>query len=41
MKALDLGAIENLIIWENLTINRFTVKNTSTHPIGETSSQIG
>lgn len=34
LKALELGAVENLIIWENLEINRFEVRNTST---GETS----
>lgn len=30
LKALELGAVENLIIWENLEINRFVVRNTST-----------
>jgi len=30
MKALELGAVENLIIWENLEIERFVVRNTST-----------
>jgi len=30
MKALELGAIENLIIWENLSVNRFELRNTST-----------
>jgi peptide chain release factor subunit 1 len=27
LTALDLGAIESLIVWENLAINRYTVRN--------------
>jgi peptide chain release factor subunit 1 len=30
LQALDMGAVETLIIWENLDINRFTLKNTQT-----------
>ena len=30
LKALDLGAAEDLIIWENLEINRFVLRNSST-----------
>jgi len=30
LRALELGAVEHLIIWENLDINRFVVRNTST-----------
>eukprot|EP00549_Striatella_unipunctata_P008455 CAMPEP_0118698930 /NCGR_PEP_ID=MMETSP0800-20121206/15537_1 /TAXON_ID=210618 ORGANISM="Striatella unipunctata, Strain CCMP2910" /NCGR_SAMPLE_ID=MMETSP0800 /ASSEMBLY_ACC=CAM_ASM_000638 /LENGTH=461 /DNA_ID=CAMNT_0006598931 /DNA_START=693 /DNA_END=2078 /DNA_ORIENTATION=+ len=30
LKALDLGAVEDLIVWENLDIQRYTVRNTST-----------
>lgn len=30
LKALDLGAVEDLIIWENLEINRYILRNTST-----------
>ena len=30
LKALDLGAIEHLIIWENLEMNRYVLRNTST-----------
>jgi peptide chain release factor subunit 1 len=30
LKALDLGAVEDLIIWDNLEINRFVLRNTST-----------
>mmetsp|Transcript_16208 Transcript_16208/g.21482 ORF Transcript_16208/g.21482 Transcript_16208/m.21482 type:complete len:444 (+) Transcript_16208:60-1391(+) len=30
LKGLDLGAIETLIVWDNLDIIRFTVKNNST-----------
>lgn len=30
LKALDLGAVEDLIVWENLEINRFVLRNTST-----------
>ncbi|KAI3379067.1 hypothetical protein SNEBB_000772 [Seison nebaliae] len=31
LKALDLGAVETLIIWENLDITRYELKNTSTN----------
>jgi len=30
LKALDLGAVEDLIVWENLDINRFLLRNAST-----------
>lgn len=30
LKALELGAAEDLIIWENLEINRFVLRNSST-----------
>ena len=30
LNALDLGAVEDLIIWDNLTINRFVLRNNST-----------
>lgn len=30
LKALELGAVEDLIIWENLDIERITLRNTST-----------
>lgn len=30
LKALDLGAVEDLIIWDNLEIQRFVLRNTST-----------
>lgn len=30
LKALDIGAVEDLIIWENLEVHRFRVRNTST-----------
>ena len=30
LKALDLGAVEDLIVWDNLEVNRFQLKNTST-----------
>jgi|EP00550_Attheya_septentrionalis_P009033 peptide chain release factor subunit 1 len=30
LKALDLGAVEDLIIWENLEVNRYVVRNTAT-----------
>ncbi|KAI2503459.1 eRF1 1 [Fragilaria crotonensis] len=30
LQALDLGAVEDLIIWDNLEINRFVLRNTST-----------
>jgi peptide chain release factor subunit 1 len=30
LKALELGAVEELIVWENLDINRYVLKNTST-----------
>lgn len=29
LKALDLGAVEDLIVWENLEINRFVLRNSS------------
>uniref|UniRef100_A0ACD5XFU4 Uncharacterized protein n=1 Tax=Avena sativa TaxID=4498 RepID=A0ACD5XFU4_AVESA len=34
MAALEMGAVETLIVWENLDINRYTLKNSAT---GETS----
>lgn len=30
LKALDLGAVETLIVWENLEINRFLLRNPNT-----------
>jgi len=30
LKALELGAVEDLIVWENLEINRYVLRNTST-----------
>lgn len=30
LKALELGAVEDLIVWENLDINRFVLRNAST-----------
>jgi len=30
LKALDLGAVSDLIVWENLEINRFVLRNQST-----------
>lgn len=30
LKALEMSAVETLIVWENLAINRLTVKNTAT-----------
>ncbi|KMZ64720.1 hypothetical protein ZOSMA_350G00120 [Zostera marina] len=30
LKALEMGAIETLIVWENLDINRFSMKNSTT-----------
>jgi len=30
LKALELGAVENLIVWENLDIDRFILRNSST-----------
>jgi peptide chain release factor subunit 1 len=30
LKGLDLGAVEDLIVWDNLDVNRFVVRNTST-----------
>ena len=30
LKALELGAVEDLIIWENLDIERITLRNSST-----------
>ena len=29
LKALDLGAVEDLIVWENLDINRYVLRNSS------------
>ncbi|AQK63643.1 Eukaryotic peptide chain release factor subunit 1-3 [Zea mays] len=33
LKALEMGAVETLIVWENLDVNRYVLKNTAT---GET-----
>jgi len=33
LRALDLGAIETLIIWENLDVQRYELRNTSTQEI--------
>ncbi|KAI9076091.1 hypothetical protein K1719_041952 [Acacia pycnantha] len=33
LKALKMGAIESLIIWESLDINRYVLRNTSTGEI--------
>ncbi|KAL3793159.1 hypothetical protein HJC23_005661 [Cyclotella cryptica] len=30
LKALDLGAVEDLIVWENLDVNRYVLRNAST-----------
>mmetsp|Transcript_19227 Transcript_19227/g.39361 ORF Transcript_19227/g.39361 Transcript_19227/m.39361 type:complete len:459 (+) Transcript_19227:329-1705(+) len=30
LKALDLGAIEDLIVWENLDVNRYVLRNATT-----------
>ncbi|KAG5192041.1 eukaryotic peptide chain release factor 1 [Tribonema minus] len=30
LKGLDLGAVETLIVWENLDINRYTLRNNTT-----------
>jgi peptide chain release factor subunit 1 len=30
LKALDLGAVEDLIVWDNLDVNRYVLRNTST-----------
>jgi peptide chain release factor subunit 1 len=30
LKALDIGAVEDLIVWENLEINRYVLRNQST-----------
>ncbi|CAL5084924.1 unnamed protein product [Urochloa decumbens] len=30
LKALEMGAVETLIVWENLDINRYVLKNTAT-----------
>jgi peptide chain release factor subunit 1 len=30
IQGLDLGAVETLIVWENLEINRVTVRNNTT-----------
>jgi peptide chain release factor subunit 1 len=31
LKALEMGAVEILIVWENLEIQRYTLKNNSTN----------
>lgn len=33
LKALEMGAVETLIVWENLDINRYTLKNSATNEI--------
>ncbi|CAK9186454.1 unnamed protein product [Ilex paraguariensis] len=33
MKALEMGAVETLIVWENLDINRYELKNSITNEI--------
>jgi peptide chain release factor subunit 1 len=33
LKALEMGAVETLIVWENLDINRFVLKNSVTQEI--------
>ncbi|GFY96495.1 eukaryotic release factor 1-3 [Actinidia rufa] len=33
LKALEMGAVETLIVWENLDINRYVLKNASTGEI--------
>ncbi|KAJ4877908.1 Eukaryotic peptide chain release factor subunit 1-3 [Raphanus sativus] len=33
LKALDMGAVETLIVWENLDINRYELKNNATGEI--------
>ena len=33
LKALEMGAVETLIVWENLDINRFVLKNSATGEI--------
>ncbi|KAG6434201.1 hypothetical protein SASPL_105823 [Salvia splendens] len=33
IKALEMGAVETLIVWENLDINRYTLKNSVTNEI--------
>ncbi|KAK9747995.1 hypothetical protein RND81_02G029000 [Saponaria officinalis] len=33
LKALEMGAVEILIVWENLDINRYSLKNASTNEI--------
>ena len=35
LRALDLGAVENLIIWENLEIMRYELRNSSTGATSE------
>lgn len=30
LQALEMSSVETIIVWENLTVNRLTVKNTST-----------
>ncbi|PWZ13002.1 Eukaryotic peptide chain release factor subunit 1-3 [Zea mays] len=33
LKALEMGAVETLVVWENLDINRYILKNSSTGEI--------
>lgn len=33
LKALEMGAVETLMVWENLDINRYVLKNTATGEI--------
>lgn len=33
LKALEMGAVETLIVWENLDINRYTLKNSVTNEL--------
>lgn len=33
VKALEMGAVETLIVWENLDINRYVLKNSTTNEI--------
>ncbi|XP_022866539.1 eukaryotic peptide chain release factor subunit 1-3-like, partial [Olea europaea var. sylvestris] len=33
IKALEMGAVETLIVWENLDINRYVLKNSTTNEI--------
>lgn len=37
MKGLEMGAVEKLIVWENLSVCRYTLRNNST---GETTDLI-